>query len=224
MKEDLIAKLLNEQTTPEEEHQIAQLLRPSDNEMAQWLAEDETAAYDQMVSSHHMEHNTLHNGEHHAKRHALRWAAAAVVTILLTAGAFVLWTKDTGTDTSRTHSTTSVPTPVTAQGDSAVHREDAPIEAKPRTLAATPRPIKRAVHQQAASSSTTADSLQIYIERLERELAQVTDSSYTTKAEQIIRADARLQRLVQRIMMGEITRNSQPMEAINSHEGKEDLP
>lgn len=212
MKEDLIAKLLNEQTTPEEEHQIAQLLRPSDNEMAQWLAEDETAAYDQIVSSRH------------AKRHALRWAAAAVVTILLTAGAFVLWTKDTGTDTSRTHSTTSVPTPVTAQADSAVHREDAPIEAKTRTLAATPHPIKRAVHQQAASSSTTADSLQIYIERLERELAQVTDSSYTTKAEQIIRADARLQRLVQRIMMGEITRNSQPMEAINSHEGKEDLP
>ena len=212
MKEDLIAKLLNEQTTPEEEHQIAQLLRPSDNEMAQWLAEDETAAYDQIVSSRH------------AKRHALRWAAAAVVTILLTAGAFVLWTKDTGTDTSRTHSTTSVPTPVTAQADSAVHREDAPIEAQARTLAATPRPIKRAVHQQAASSSTTADSLQIYIERLERELAQVTDSSYTTKAEQIIRADARLQRLVQRIMMGEITRNSQPMEAINSHEGKEDLP
>jgi len=212
MKEDLIAKLLNEQTTPEEEHQIAQLLRPTDNEMAQWLAEDETAAYDQMVSSRH------------AKRHALRWAAAAVVTILLTAGAFVLWTKDTGTDTSRTHSTTSVPTPVTAQADSAVHREDAPIEAKPRTLAATPRPIKRTVHQQAASSSTTADSLQIYIERLERELAQVTDSSYTTKAEQIIRADARLQRLVQRIMMGKITRNSQPMEAINSHEGKEDLP
>lgn len=212
MKEDLIAKLLNEQTTPEEEHQIAQLLRPSDNEMAQWLAEDETAAYDQIVSSRH------------AKRYALRWAAAAVVTILLTAGAFVLWTKDTGTDTSRTHSTTSVPTPVIAQADSAVHREDAPIEAKPRTLAATPRPIKRAVHQQAASSSTTADSLQIYIERLERELAQVTDSSYTTKAEQIIRADARLQRLVQRIMMGEITRNSQPMEAINSHKGKEDLP
>lgn len=212
MKEDLIAKLLNEQTTPEEEHQIAQLLRPSDDEMAQWLAEDETAAYDQIVSSRH------------AKRHALRWAAAAVVTILLTAGAFVLWTKDTGTDTSRTHSTTSVPTPVTAQADSAVHREDAPIEAKPRTLAATSRPIKRAVHQQAASSSTTADSLQIYIERLERELAQVTDSSYTTKAEQIIRADARLQRLVQRIMMGEIARNSQPMEAINSHEGKEDLP
>lgn len=212
MKEDLIAKLLNEQTTPEEEHQIAQLLRPSDDEMAQWLAEDETAAYDQIVSSRH------------AKRHALRWAAAAVVTILLTAGAFVLWTKDTGIDTSRTHSTTSVPTPVTAQADSAVHREDAPIEAKPRTLAATPRPIKRPVHQQKASSSTTADSLQIYIERLERELAQVTDSSYTTKAEQIIRADARLQRLVQRIMMGEITRNSQPMEAINSHEGKEDLP
>lgn len=212
MKEDLIAKLLNEQTTPEEEHQIAQLLRPSDNEIAQWLAEDETAAYEQIVSSRH------------AKRHALRWAAAAVVTILLTAGAFVLWTKDTGTDTSRTHSTTSVPTPVTAQADSAVHRENAPIDAKPRTLAATPRPIKRTVHQQAASSSTTADSLQIYIERLEQELAQVTDSSYTTKAEQIIRADARLQRLVQRIMMGEITRNSQPMEAINSHEGKEDLP
>lgn len=52
----------------------------------------------------------------------------------------------------------------------------------------------------------------------------MTDSSYTAKAEQIIRADARLQRLVRRIMAGEIERNGQPIEAMVNNEGKEDLP
>jgi len=73
-------------------------------------------------------------------------------------------------------------------------------------------------------AATAADSLQYYIARLEHELEQVTDSNYTAKAEQIIRADARLQRLVQRIMIGEMQRSDMPVEAMNRDETMEDMP
>jgi uncharacterized protein YciW len=66
------------------------------------------------------------------------------------------------------------------------------------------------------------DSLQYYIARLEHELEDVSDSSYSTKAEQVIKADARLQRLVQRIMMGELTKGEQPEEARNTNESMEE--
>ena len=91
-----------------------------------------------------------------------------------------------------------------------------------RAKSGTTRVKARATHSPKAVNTT--DSLQYYITRLEQELAQVTDSSYTAKAEQIIRADARLQRLVRRIMAGEIERNGQPIEAMVNNEGKEDLP
>ena len=42
MKKELIDKLLNEQTTPEEEHLIAQELRQKED-IERWLIEDETA-------------------------------------------------------------------------------------------------------------------------------------------------------------------------------------
>lgn len=76
----------------------------------------------------------------------------------------------------------------------------------------------------ASPSVSTADSLQYYIARLERELEQVSDSDYSSKAEEIIRADARMQRLVQRIMMGTIEKEGQPAEAMANHTNKEELP
>ena len=51
---------------------------------------------------------------------------------------------------------------------------------------------------------------------LEKELDEVTDSTtYTAKAEEIIRADARLQKLIQRIMIGELTKDDQHIESMN---------
>ena len=49
MKKELIDKLLNEQTTPEEEHLIAQELR-QEEDIERWLIEDETAVYDHIVA------------------------------------------------------------------------------------------------------------------------------------------------------------------------------
>jgi len=231
MKEKLIEKLLKEQTTPEEEHLIAQMLhRKGHEETDLWLAEDETATYDRLVA------------KRHSRRRTVRWAVAAVLTVFIAAGAIVLWPHDespAGGDTIAVHRTEAktaagqeakpavAPEAKPAAGqDAAAPVTHAPAVAQQsgatRAKSGATRVKARATHSPKAANTT--DSLQYYIARLEQELAQVTDSSYTAKAEQIIRADARLQRLVRRIMAGEIERNGQPVEAMVNNEGKEDLP
>ena len=58
MKKELIDKLLNEQTTPEEEHLIAQELRQGED-IDRWLTENETAEYDRIVSNRQRKHRYL---------------------------------------------------------------------------------------------------------------------------------------------------------------------
>ena len=231
MKEKLIEKLLKEQTTPEEEHLIAQMLhRKGHEETDLWLAEDETATYDRLVA------------KRHSRRRTVRWAVAAVLTAFMAAGAIVLWPhgeSPAGGDTIAVHRTEAKPAaaqeakPTVGQEakTTVVPEPAAPVTHAPvvaqqsgatRVKSGATRAKARATHSPKAVNTT--DSLQYYIARLEQELAQVTDSGYTAKAEQIIRADARLQRLVRRIMAGEIERNGQPVEAMVNNEGKEDLP
>lgn len=222
MKEELIKKMLKGQATPEEEHLIAQMLREKhqvDTDL--WLVEDETETYDRIVA------------ERQSRQHRqVRWAIAAVLAVLMAAGAIVLWPHDEPSAGSNkiiaAHKTKAEPAdrqlPVAVQQPATVQEHVAPVASAPamaQKYNATPTKTKA---KATSKTTNTTDSLQYYITRLEQELAQVTDSSYTAKAEQIIRADARLQRLVQRIMMGEITRNDQPVEAMTSEGGKEDLP
>ena len=216
MKQELIDKLLQEQTTPEEEHLIAQLLRQENEAHAdQWLLEDETETYDRMVRQRRF-------------HHMVRWTVAAVVVALLVAGAVVLWTRHesgVGNHAIVAHETVTVPVS-DAKGvglDTIATHETVTVPVAP-VLAKKSAAPKRMKIKSAARVANTADSLQIYIERLEQELAQVSDSSYTEKAEQIIRADARLQRLVQRIMIGEIVKRNQTVEAMTTNETMEELP
>jgi len=232
MKEKLIEKLLKEQTTPEEEHLIAQMLhRKGHEETDLWLAEDETETYDRLVA------------KRHSRRRTVRWAVAAVLTVFIAAGAIVLWPHDespAGGDTIAAHET-KAKTAVGPEAKPTVAPEATPAAGQEAKTAVVPEPAAPVTHAPAVAQQSgatrvkargahlpkavnTTDSLQYYIARLEQELAQVTDSSYTAKAEQIIRADARLQRLVRRIMAGEIERNGQPVEAMVNNEGKEDLP
>ena len=195
MKKDLIERLLNEQTTPEEEHLVAQMLQ-QEEDMDSWLAEDETAEYDSILN------------ERRAKHHFLRWAIAAIFILLVAAGAIVLWPReqlDPGTqcpDFSERHTSVVITEP-----------------SKPE---APPTKAKKRIRRKAAVSTT--DSLQYYIARLEKELESVNESTYTAKAEEVLRADARLQKLVQRIMMGELTKDNVPEEALNTNQTMEEQP
>ena len=49
---DLIDKFLNEQTTPVEEHRLANMLR-QEPDIDAWIEEDETDTYERIVSQRH---------------------------------------------------------------------------------------------------------------------------------------------------------------------------
>lgn len=203
MKKELIDKLLNEQTTPEEEHLIAQKLRQKED-IERWLIEDETALYDSIVA------------KQQAKRRYLRWAIAAVIVALVISGATILWPQQ-ASETQVAKTTNAIlndkPNDTTKQQ---------PLLSSTEIQQAVPQKAKvKAVKRRQAS---VTDSLNYYIARLEKELENVNESTYTTKADEVLRADARLQKLVQRIMIGELTKDNVPAEALNTNQTMEEQP
>jgi hypothetical protein len=210
MKKDLIERLLNEQTTPDEEHLVAQMLQQGED-MEQWLTEDETAEYDRIVS------------QRRAKRRQLRWAIAAVIVALIVVGTIVLWPKEQVGDTIVATKTEKLNQSEVsyAELDNSDARPSVAVIA-PAKLAVSPKGIAKRVKQQPKANTT--DSLQYYIARLEKELENVNESTYAVKAEEVLRADARLQKLVQRIMMGELTKDDVPAEAMNTNQIMEEQP
>ena len=209
MKKDLIERLLNEQTTPEEEHLVAQMLQ-QEEDMDSWLAEDETAEYDRIVN------------ERRAKHHFLRWAIAAIIVLLVAAGGFVLWPREQTSDTIAEQKKKEVTEPVIRDAEPVVRNMEPSVATASPKPAVSPKGIAKRVKQQ--QKANTTDSLQYYIARLEKELENVNESTYTAKAEEVLRADARLQKLVQRIMMGELTKDDVPAEAMNTNQTKEEQP
>ena len=203
MKKELIDKLLNEQTTPEEEHLIAQELR-QEEDIERWLIEDETAAYDSIVA------------KRQAKRRYLRWAIAAVIVALMISGATLLWPQQ-ASETQVAKTTIAI-------------LNDKPKDTTKQQPLLSPTEIQQAVPQKAKvkgakrRQTSVTDSLNYYIARLEKELENVNESTYTTKADEVLRADARLQKLVQRIMIGELTKDNVPAEALNTNQTMEEQP
>lgn len=209
MKKDLIERLLNEQTTSEEEHLVAQMLQQEEN-MEQWLTEDETAEYDSIVNQRRTKHRTL------------RWAAAAVIVAFIAMGAIVLWPREQASDVVAEQKTKEIIEPVIREAEPVVRNlEPSVATASPKPAVSPKGGAKRVKRQQKAN---TTDSLQYYIARLEKELENVNESTYTAKAEEVLRADARLQKLVQRIMMGELTKDYVPAEALNTNQTMEEQP
>ena len=203
MKKDLIEKLLNEQTTPEEEHLIAQRLQ-EEEDIEQWLKEDETEAYDRIVS------------QRSARRSYIRWAVAACFALLIAAGAIVLWPQVQIDDAIAEKKPEEVTTTVVRDAEPAMA-----ITASAKPTVTTKRHKMRLKNR---TTANTTDSLQYYIARLEKELENVNESTYTTKAEEVLRADARLQKLVQRIMVGELSKDNMPSEALNTNKTTEEQP
>ena len=203
MKEKLIEKLLKEQTTPEEEHLIAQELR-HEEDIERWLTEDKTAEYDSIVA------------KRQARRRYLRWAIAAVIVTLLISGATLLWPQQ-ASETQVAKTTNAI-------------LNDKPNDTTKQQPLLSSTEIQQAVPQKAKvkavkrRQTSVTDSLNYYIARLEKELENVNESTYATKADEVLRADARLQKLVQRIMIGELTKDNVPAEALNTNQTMEEQP
>ena len=94
-------------------------------------------------------------------------------------------------------------------------------------------PAKVAVHQakrtdrelvEQRTTASASDSLDYYINKIERELAQVDDSLYIERIHRVMHADERLQRIVNNYILNELHRDGKSSEAsiINNVKTNED--
>ena len=83
----------------------------------------------------------------------------------------------------------------------------------------TASPAREGSTQRTAS---TADSLDYYINKIERELAQVDDSLYIERIHRVMHADERLQRIVNSYILNELQRDGKSSEAYNINNVKTD--
>ena len=77
----------------------------------------------------------------------------------------------------------------------------------------TKRTDRQLVEQPNAATAT--DSLDYYINKIERELAQVDDSLYIERIQQVMHADERLQRIVNSYIVNELHKDAKSSEANN---------
>ena len=155
---------------------------------------------------------------------ALAAAACIALAVMLT------WPKDgeqkyyggdcTGTLRTSVHQLTvrkeqtPSPLPVDKQGTTS---RVLPAKAAVRQARRTDRQL--VVQQNAA---TAADSLDYYISKIERELAQVDDSLYIERIHRVMHADERLQRIVNSYILNELHKDAQPHQATINNNVKTD--
>ena len=128
----------------------------------------------------------------------------------------MLWPKEQASDAIAEQRPEGVTAPVA--------RDAEPVKAIATSVkpSLTTKRHKKGLRKKTAANIT--DSLQYYIARLEKELENVNESTYSAKAEEVLRADARLQKLVQRIMVGELSKDNMPSEALNTNKTTEEQP
>ena len=92
-------------------------------------------------------------------------------------------------------------------------------------------PVKAAMRQakragiklvEKQSAATATDSLDYYINKIERELAQVDDSLYIERIHKVMHADERLQRIVNSYIVNELHKDTKSNEANNINNVKAD--
>ncbi len=71
-----------------------------------------------------------------------------------------------------------------------------------------------------STTVATTDSLDYYIDKIERELAQVDESLYIERINKVIRADERLQRMVNSYILHTLDKEGRPQTAANMYNEK----
>ena len=96
--------------------------------------------------------------------------------------------------------------------------QEKPGAVKP--TAVSQRPNAASTIQKTSTNISTTDSLDYYIDKIERELAQVDESLYIEKMNKVIRADERLQRMVSSYILHNLDKEGRPQTAENIYNEK----
>ena len=91
--------------------------------------------------------------------------------------------------------------------------KDSPSD-KVELVASPKQAVKKQVPQRVLVQTSTTDSLDYYINKIERELAQVDDSLYIERIHRVMHADERLQRIVNNYILNELHKDARPHQAI----------
>lgn len=195
------------------EHYSSKSKVPLDKQIDTWLAEDETDEYERIVSSHRR------------KRVALWLSMAAMVTLLVGMRWWWIPTKQETESSQLVVKKMDSPKPhVVMTKETPPIQKQEPINVIPTEKGSLYRAKNHEClpKTEVTSNETKAndhpevnvDSLEYYIARLEKNLDEVGDSVYMECAEQVIRADIHLQRLVRKIYMNEIDQQEIKNEAL----------
>lgn len=186
---------------------------PLDKQIDTWLAEDETDEYERIVSSHRR------------KRVALWLSMAAMVTLLVGMGWWRIPTKQETESSQLVVKKMDSPKPylIVTKETPQIQKQE-PINVIPTKKGSLYRaknheclPKTEVTLNETKTNDQVelnVDSLEYYIARLEKNLDEVGDSVYMECAEQVIRADVHLQRLVRKIYMNEIDQQEIKNEAL----------
>ncbi|MBQ5377273.1 MAG: hypothetical protein IIU48_02010 [Prevotella sp.] len=184
-----------------------------DKQIDTWLAEDETDEYERIVSSHRR------------KRVALWLSMAAMVTLLVGLGWWWIPTKQETESSQLVVKKMDSPKPylIVTKETPQIQKQE-PINVIPTEKGSLYRaknheclPKTEVTLNETKANDhpgVNVDSLEYYIARLEKNLDEVGDSVYMECAEQVIRADIHLQRLVRKIYMNEIDQQEIKNEAL----------
>lgn len=230
--EQLIERFLAGETSLEEEHLLHQLLQGEDVTDEQktirkmigmskheyttdkWMAEDETYVYDRIIRNRRQRRLLKH------------WAAVAVFAgiVFLIGIKFGYDHKQDDLSSSCETEPSYVPSEQTTENPLIVSSKEEKGESS--TLYLKHHIIKRQITcsteikkesqpilVESSGSKENTDSLAFYLSCIERELDGVKDSVCAVHAKQILKIDTRVQRIVNKIISGEINAKDLPMEA-----------
>ena len=97
-------------------------------------------------------------------------------------------------------------------------KEEKAVVAK--TTMVNKRPKASVSESKTSTTAATTDSLDYYIDKIERELAQVDESLYIERMNKVIRADERLQRMVNSYILHTLDKEGRPQTAENMYNVK----
>lgn len=228
--------LLDRPGATAEELALMSIIRPpSDSyDTEAWLTEDESQTYYEIVAGRKRRWRTMTG-----------WAAAAVVAGIVFLTGLHIGRNDNIVDNTdnnimtahvtSTAPSTAVAAPTPAEGTvpsqgtterptdglqpttgpTATAGQAAQLLAQATETSSIADAQKTAAAAHETAGMTAADSMTMLIERMERDLDNLSDSVYLAHVEQIIRTDERFQKLIGKILINNMNRQNTPEEAYN---------
>ena len=152
----------------------------------------------------------------------LRWMAAAACLLIIIGVGLKLLPKE---EPAKNQTVVVKKTEQKGSEPKTIEKEPMQITKEEKTVVAkTTIVCKRTKASVSESKNPTAvpatDSLDYYIDKIERELAQVDESLYIERMNKVIRADERLQRMVNSYILHTLDKEGRPQTAANMYNVK----